>query len=274
VQKEALLNAFRHILKPLVRFLLRHHVTWKEFSELSKDVFVEVARSDYGLQGRPTNNARVAMLTGLGRREVTKVRDRILMSDDDPVARPGSRISQVLTAWHVDPDYTNADGSPKDLPATGPKGSLSSLFKRYAGDLPHSALRKEMLQGGLMEELSGGGFRVLKRNFTYQAVDPEIVSQMSVALHDHATTLVHNLDTERKSAARFEGIADNVSVSSRAAKRFFRLVEERGLSFLGEIDEWLASHEFDAEKHASGREVRLGVGVYLICDELKERQSK
>lgn len=274
VQKESVLKACRHILNPIVRFLLRHRVTWKEFADLSKDVFVDVARSDYGLQGRPTNNSRVSMLTGLSRREVTRVRDRIQDDGQVPVDRPGSRLSQILTGWHLDDEFTDSAGKPKDLPPTGLKGSLQSLLKRYAGDLPHSALKKEMLHEGLMEELSGGELRVLKRDYTYQAVDPEIISQMAIALHDHAATLVHNLNTERQSRPRFEGIAENVKISSRAAAGFMKLVEERGMEFLGEIDEWLSQHQFDERKHKSGREIRLGVGVYLICDEMKERQSK
>jgi len=250
-----------------VRFLLRNRVTWQEFAELAKDLYVDVARQDYGIQGRPTNNARVAMMTGLSRREVAHVRDRLLQDDVDPVTRRGNRISKVLTGWHVDPEFTDDAGRPKDLPATGPTGSLTNLFKRYAGDLPHSALRKEMVQEGLIAEKDDGSLRVLKRDYTYAALDPEIVNQMSVSLHDHAATLAHNLNAERKSPPRFEGIADNARISPRRARAFMELVEKRGMEFLGEMDGWLSEHETDDKRDAGGRQVRLGVGVYLICDD-------
>ena len=68
----------RHFLKPIVRFLLRHGVLWKDFAELAKETYVEIARAEYGIDGRPTNNSRVAMLTGLSRREVARVRDVLL----------------------------------------------------------------------------------------------------------------------------------------------------------------------------------------------------
>lgn len=208
------------------------------------------------------------MMTGLSRREVARIRDRLLESGEDVVSRRGNRISQVLTGWHIDDEFTDDLGQPMDLPTDGATGSLAALFKRYAGDLPHVALRKEMLQAGLIEERGRGKLRVLKRDYTYDALDPDIVNQMSVALHDHATTLEHNLNEERMSPPRFEGIADNIHISSRSAKAFMKLVETRGMDFLNEMDGWLSSHEIEESKNVSSRETRLGVGVYLIYDEL------
>ena len=46
-------------------------------------VYVDVAGRDYGLQGRPTNASRVAMITGLSRREVSRVR-KTLATRDEP----------------------------------------------------------------------------------------------------------------------------------------------------------------------------------------------
>lgn len=261
-------------MRPIVRFLLRHGVTWDEFSEISKDMYVDVARQEYGIQGRPTNNSRVAMMTGLSRREVARVRDRLLEDLESPLERRGNRISQILTGWHVDEEFTDDNGQPIDLPATGPSASFSSLLKRYAGDLPHSAIRKEMLQLGLIQKMESGFLRVLRRDYIYTTVDPDIVRQMGVALHDHAATLDHNLNTARKSAARFEGLADNARVPVRSAKTFMKLVENRGLDFLKEMDTWLSKHEVDKSKSTRTREVRLGVGVYLIHDELQTRSRK
>ncbi len=268
VDKEQLLRGCRHFMRPIVRFLLRHGVIWDEFSELMKDMYVDVAREGYGLQGRPTNNSRVAMMTGLSRREVARIRDRLIDHSEHSAGRRGNRISQILTGWHVDPEFTDATGQPKELPPTGATGSWSGLLKRYAGDLPHSALRKEMLQQGLIEETEDGYLRVLKRDYIYTTLDPEIINQMSVSLHDHAATLDHNLNQARKSPPRFEGIADNARISSRSVRTFMKLVETRGMDFLNEMDGWLSAHETDENKVGSGREVRMGVGIYLIHDDL------
>jgi hypothetical protein len=268
--KEHIIKSCRYLLLPVVRFVMRHGVTVAEFEELTKDAFVKVARQDYGIDGRPTNNARVAMLTGISRREVAKVRDRLLegglLADDSH----GNRISQILTGWHVDAEFTDETGRPKVLPATGPKGSLTSLLKRYAGDLPHGAIRKEMQQRDLIEEQSEGSFRVLKRDYVFSNLDPESVNQLGVALHDHATTLEHNLDNDRQTPPRFERMADNAAIKPSTYKAFQKLVEERGLSFLEEMDGWLSDNELESSPDSAARTVRLGVGVYLIYDESEQ----
>lgn len=271
--KEHVLSSCRHLMRPVVRFLLRRGVAWSEFSDLSKEIYVDVARQEYGIDGRPTNNSRVAMLTGLSRREVSRVRDSLdteHSANDQAGVREGNQIARILTGWHVDPEFTDADGRPKDLLATGLSESLPSLLKRYAGDLPHGAIRKEMAHRGLIQELEGGYVRVLKRDVVYTSLDPEMVRQLGVALHDHGATLEHNLDDDRELPARFEGIADNAVVSAAAAKDFEEFVEGRGLEFLTEIDAWLTNHEVTDPVDTATRKIRMGVGVYLIHDEIQQ----
>ena len=268
--KEHVIRSCRYLLLPVVRFLLKHGVTWDEFGELSKGAFVQVARDDYGIESRPTNNSRVAMLTGLSRREVARVRDRLLDNEEVAAALHGNQISRILTGWHVDSEFVAESGRPKDLPATGPTGSFSHLLKRYAGDLPHGAVRKEMVQRGLIEELEDGQIRVLKRDYVYSDLDPEIVRLLGIALHDHGATLEHNLNAERPSARRFEAIANNDRITPRAFSAFQKLVESRGLEFLEDIDVWLTEHEIQAREDTNADTVRLGVGVYLIYDESEQ----
>jgi len=268
--KEHVIKSCRYLLLPVVRFVLRHGVTVNEFAELTKDAYVQVARADFGIEGRPTNNARVAMLTGLSRREVARVRDRLLDGRLPAEDSQGNRISQILTGWHVDAEFIDDNGQPKVLPATGPKGSLLRLLKRYAGDLPHGAIRKEMRQRGLIEETADGGFRVLKRDYVFSDLDPDMVNRMGVALHDHAATLEHNLNESRRAAPRFEAIADNISIKPSTYRAFQKLVEERGLSFLEEMDGWLSENELNTSTDSSARSVRMGVGVYLIYDESEQ----
>ncbi len=71
------LAAARQWLKPLVHVLVRCGVTWKDFAELAKTAYVEVATEQFGKRGRPTNVSRTAVLTGLARREVRKQRERL-----------------------------------------------------------------------------------------------------------------------------------------------------------------------------------------------------
>ncbi|MBL0900763.1 MAG: hypothetical protein IBJ17_18960, partial [Reyranella sp.] len=73
--KTNVLAACRLLLRPLARLLIKSGVPWREFADLSKLSFVEVATREFGIRGRPTNVARVSILTGINRREVARLRE-------------------------------------------------------------------------------------------------------------------------------------------------------------------------------------------------------
>ena len=263
--KAQVLSALRHALGPVVRILLRNGVTWSEFANVAKEVYVEVAREDYGVQGRPTNTARVALITGLSRREVMRVKDVLLGERPRGESAP-SRISQVLTAWHVDPQFVGADGSPATLPATGDGASLATLLKRYAGDTPHGAVIKELEERGLVER-GPAGYRALSREYIRSASDPDLIRQAGVARHDHAATIAHNVDADRSGAARFERMATHPSLPRRHLRAFEACLRTEGQAFLERMDGWLSEH--GTTGGTDEKTLRVGVGVFQIHDQRK-----
>ena len=72
--KSSVLAACRVLLRPIVRLLLKSGVTWKEFADVAKTSFVEVATDEFGIRGRPTNVSRVAILTGINRHDISRQR--------------------------------------------------------------------------------------------------------------------------------------------------------------------------------------------------------
>src|SRR5467141_1912261 len=112
------LAAARQWLKPLVHVLIRCGITWKDFAELAKATYVEVATEEFGKRGRPTNVSRTAVLTGLARREVRKQRERLAVT---PEAWTGyvTKASLVLSAWHQDPKFLDSDGKRAHLAMEG-----------------------------------------------------------------------------------------------------------------------------------------------------------
>ena len=110
--KARMLVACGHALEPLIRLLLKSGVTWRELAELTKEKFVQVATQEFGIKGRPTNASRVAILTGLDRREVRTLR----LAAQNPAPESMGYVSKptlLLGGWHHDPDFLNPNGSPR-----------------------------------------------------------------------------------------------------------------------------------------------------------------
>ncbi len=140
-------NVFFALLQPLARLFLRFGRGYREFSELSKAAFVAVAAEDYGVHGRPTNVSRIAAMTGLTRKEVSRIRRRI-DEQKAAVTDRGTPLQEVISAWRLSDEFRGKNGAPAVLPLTGKHGSFQSLVRQFAGDIPEGAMRKELQRTG------------------------------------------------------------------------------------------------------------------------------
>src|SRR5512135_640488 len=114
--KKPLLAACRHLLHPLVRILLRHGVSYGEFSDAVRGAYIDIAQNELVPPDRPQTEARIAILTGLQKREVHRIRN-MDANDDDGLG--ANRIARVLQAWSQDPQYLGPYGLPLEVPFEG-----------------------------------------------------------------------------------------------------------------------------------------------------------
>jgi len=121
----------------------------------------------------------------------------------------------------------------------------------------------------LIAESSPGIYEVRANEYIRSPLDPDMLRQAGVALHDHGATLAHNVDAERQTPPRFEGMASNPLVAARHVKEFYEYLDDRGQAFLEDIDAWLAKHQEQETGSRKSKGVRLGAGVYLIHDDDK-----
>jgi len=143
--------------------MLRGGLTWREFADISKSAFVEVASSDYGIGGRPTNVSRTSILTGLTRREVKRQRELLAEQLDESLTRKTNNATRVLARWHQDPDFSDGEGNARELHYEDGEYSFTELLRRYAGDIPPKAMLKELVTTGAVEETKDGRLRAIRR---------------------------------------------------------------------------------------------------------------
>ena len=264
--KSTILKAFRLLLQPVVRILVRSGVTWKEAADVCKTSFVEVASREFGLHGRPTNMSRVAIMTGLARREVSRIRK--LLEDEQPVDFGRiNNATRLLTGWHLDADYSDESGQPKELPFAGIEPSFTGLARKYAGDIAPITMSRELQRVGAVLELEDGTLRVLKRFYMPLTIDADAVLRGGSVLRDLGNTIDYNLLRDADDVTRFEGRATNANVRSADAAKFRAFLEEEAQSLLERVDAWLTRHEPPADTKRKYRTTRLGIGVYQIQDD-------
>ena len=190
--KAAALAAFSLAIRPLVRLMLGSGIVWKQAADTLKESFVEVAESEYGLHGRVANASRVAILTGLNRRDVKRVRDTMTGDSKPALARMNS-ATRLLGAWHTDPAFQAADGKPTPLSTEDDDTGFGALCRRYAADIPVTAMLKELTRVGAVSESPDGFVRPLKRYYMPDPLDADAVIRAGNVLGDLASTVEFNL---------------------------------------------------------------------------------
>jgi hypothetical protein len=263
--KTVALKACRHFMVPIARFMLGIGVSYKEFAEISKLAFVQVASDEYGVRGRKTNMSRVSVMTGLNRKEIRKIRERLKNEDwslDPELSKPAS----LLSVWFTEPRYLEPNGSPLSLAfeasSTGP--SFTELVREVGGDIPPGAMLKELIRAGCVTELQPGVWKAIRRQYSPSGVDVFQVQRFGECLHDLAETISTNYlrNTERSQRLfEFRAVANGIDPS--ATQELKKLVVSKGESYLELVDNWLTAHTADAASRES-QAIRCGVGVYYF----------
>lgn len=259
--KTTLHSACAALLRPIALVLLRGGMTWKEFADLSKSVFVSVATDEFGIRGRPTNVSRVSILTGISRKEVKRQRDLLAASDAAPSSKT-TDATRLLTGWYRDSRFSDAQGNPLPLGAEGSESSFDELFRDYGGDTPKQTLVKELQKAGSIAQDDRGRFIALRRYHMPADLDDGYIRFFGTNLHDHAKTLANNLQSG-SAYPLLEGFAVDDRVHPDAAEEFRAYLDKRGEELLEEIDNWLTEHRVP-DDDVSTTPVRLGLGVYAI----------
>src|SRR5688572_31978639 len=149
-------------MQPLVRILIRNGVSFGELAEVLKNVFVEVAARDFPIEERKTSRSRIAIITGLTRKEVAKQEEILRSGGALQVVSNLNRIARVLAGWYSDPDFTGPYGLPLELPfESAASTSFTELVRRHSGDMAARAMLDEMMRVGLVQRTAAGAFKVL-----------------------------------------------------------------------------------------------------------------
>ena len=261
IHKEtAIHTACRRLLRPIASLLLRYGMTWKEFSDLSKSVFVQAATEEFGIRGRPTNVSRVSILTGICRKEVRRQRD-LLEGGPAPDKGKTTDATRVLSGWFLDVDYLDKVSEPLRLPAEGPRPSFESLCTRYGGDIAMPTMLKELIKTKAVEKEPSGKLKVLSSYYQPAVADDESLRFAADRIYDVVETMNNNVFPDGGSEPRFGGFAANDDIPLHKIPMFCEFMDKRGDEFLEEVDDWLMQHAVSSEQSKTNT-ARIGISLF------------
>jgi Family of unknown function (DUF6502) len=257
-----LLTAVYACMRPLARMLMRSGVTYKSFAEAAKTAFVHEALLERDTRGRNTNASRVAVRTGLSRKEVRRVCDATVLSSHSMSRKVdhAGPPARVLHTWHFDPRFMSAEGKPRDLFFEGASPNFTDLVKAAGGDVPPGAVRAELLRASAVLELENGLLRATKRYFVPGDFDEKTITTLSGMLFPFLSGIENNSNPARQKGFIQRIAYARLSDSSREEFRLWSRAE--GTRFIESIDDWLMSHEDPAAEQEGGPISGMGLFYY------------
>ena len=268
-QQKKVLTALQLVLRPIVKVLLRYGIGYSAFAETVKTVFVDVGSSEFGIRGRPTNISRVAVMTGLTRKEVRRLRLKLENGDDELAIRT-TPITEILTRWYSESDFLDSKGHPSRLKYSEGPNSFSELVKRFGGDVPAGAMRTELKRMRLVEEDDDGSLSVKSRALQPQDSTENLLTSLAHCAYPLLATIARNTEptkTQGEGNAQFATYSLSIGESDRT--RIKRISYDRLSEAAVSFDDLFTAYESSSEQnsgHSDNPVVMVGLYYFEETD--------
>ncbi|MGI9494151.1 MAG: DUF6502 family protein [Geminicoccaceae bacterium] len=268
VSAKFLHNALRRMLRPLVKALVSHGVVFPAVVELLREVYVEVVRDEFKVEGKKQTLSRISLMTGVTRRETRRLLDHPKTVDAPPHAL--SLGARVMTVWLGDEEFLDQQGEPLPLQLTAQDDlpSLERLVATVSKDVRARAVLDEWLRLGIVE-MSGHVVRLKKSAFIPEEGYEEKIYYFGRNLRDHIASGVRNL--EGKSPSLFDRAVYYDRLSKDSLEKLRRFAREEGVACLLRVNS--KARELADQDEAGGGDLsgRMTLGVYYYEEVEKEK---
>lgn len=268
----AVLAAARAILRPLVRQLIARGVTYPAFSRLAKEVYIDVGTRHFTLAFKKQTDSRVALVTGITRKEIGQIRRGQTRRATGAAARGHALAARVIARWLSGPPYTTADGSPYRLGYESAPGvpSFVGLVEEVGGDIPPRAVLDELLRSGQAKLTRRGDVWLPERGAPAARDIAEELALLGSDAEELIAAMARHLDAREDDAfLRHRVVLDDVAATDLPALR--RRVQTLSAEFVAALHGLFAEHMPTAPAAADAESPSRSVVALYYFDEPVDR---
>lgn len=189
-------QAIAQVLQPLARLMIGHGLQLAPMVELLKKALVDEAQASYGLTDKSSSDTRVALLTGVHRKDVKRLREAPGATDMGTPMMPVA--AAVVARWISEPRYLNADQTPLVLARTvrlsaGGNPDFTTLVAEVSRDVGARAVLDELVRLGVAALSVDGCVELKSAAFVPKEGLSESFHFLAANVSDHLSSAVHNL---------------------------------------------------------------------------------
>ncbi|AXQ47139.1 DUF6502 family protein [Pseudomonas vlassakiae] len=269
----SMLSALRRIMRPLVRLMLRKGVTYTMFTDVLKEVFVDVAHREFRLDDKVPTDSRISLLTGVHRKDVRRLRSE---SDASAAALPENITlgAQLVNVWTRSPPFCSQAGQALALPRLASVGgdcSFDALVAKVSTDIRGRVVLDEWLRLGVVRLDDQDRVHLEAQAFVPQKGFDEKAAYFGHNLHDHACAAVHNLSGE--GLPFFERSVHYDALTPASVDTLREAVSQDGMQTLLAFSRLAAELE-STDEPSQGQRQRITVGLYFYSEATDPDSSK
>lgn len=258
----AVIRALRQICAPLARLMLARGISYPQFAELMKGVFVEVAEREFRIAGKAQTDSRVSLLSGVHRKDVRRLRGA--PPDADSVAAKSVSLgAQLVAAWTGLRRFRDKQGRPLPLPRLHSQAagvSFESLVERVSSDIRARAVLDELLRLGVVHMDAQDRAVLNAEAFVPRGGEEEKLVYFGRNLRDHAAAATHNVLGEDE--PYLERSVHYDALSPASIRELAALAETQGMAAVQGLNRRAIELE-ERDAAAPGARRRFTFGVYF-----------
>ncbi len=190
----SIIHALEYCLKPIARLCIHFGIDHRNLSEMFKAAFVSVAKEEFKVNGKSQTDSRIALLTGVHRKDVRRLLGR---APEKIGGRQQGLIANLIAQWLGSPELQDQNGEPKPIPRNphpDHKISFISLAETLTNDIHPRALMDECINRGIITLTEDGMVRLIVESLIPADDIDEKAHFFGQNIHDHISAAEHNLN--------------------------------------------------------------------------------
>ncbi len=259
----AMAAMFVKLFRPLVRVALRHGLSAPELEEILRWTYVDVVTTDdeFRLRHKQTDS-RAAMLTGLSRKEVRRLKLMPPPHQSEQGNRYTNRAARVINGWTEDQRFSEGKDKPRLLSLKNENPAFEDLVQQYGADVPPKTVLDELIRCELAEIVDGEWLRLKQTNYIPPSGTVDQFEVIGMCASDLLETIDHNCTPDCD--VKFPQTAVySVTLPPEAVPLLRRSVTEHVRDFAREMHHRIYDHS-ETMQTPDPKHRRAGVGIYYF----------
>ena len=269
---EILLKAVSWLCKPLIRLLISNGITFPQFRDLLKTLYVNVAEQDLLYKGKEVTDSRLFILTGVHRKEIKRLR-QTSVDENLQASQTISLGGAIVARWLGVAEFLDEKGEPRCLSRSTKtnKAGFEELVTAVNKDIRPRTILDEWLHSGIVSINEKDEICLNQKAFVPSTNFNEQSLYLARNVHDHLAACENNMQSDN--IPMMERSVYYSSLTAESVQQLKKTAQQQGADLLQEINNqaMLLQQQDENKSHANHR---MRFGCYWFDEEQNKYSIK